>query len=195
MPQSPATVLQERLVNIALESEWFMSALCATRELGLSSWCIGAGAVRNLVWDKLHGFHKPTPLSDIDVAYFDASVISAERDAELQDKLTAILPGFPWEVTNQAAVHLWFKNHFGYEVLPLQSLEEAIASWPEFATTVGVTLLADNSIQIISPHGLDDLFSLTVRRNPIRVSVNSYRQRVLQKRYTERWPKVKVIDC
>ncbi len=128
MPHSPATALQERLIGIVRESEWFMSALTATRELGLSSWCIGAGAVRNLVWDKLHDFHKLTPLSDIDVAYFDASVISTERDAELQDKLTAILPGLPWEVTNQAAVHLWFKNHFGYEVLPLQSLEEAIAS-------------------------------------------------------------------
>jgi len=195
MPQSPVTELQDCLVGIVRESEWFMSALSATRELDLPSWCIGAGAVRNLVWDKLHDFHKPSLLSDIDVAYFDASIVSAEHDAELQTKLTAILPNFSWEVTNQAAVHLWFKNHFGHEVEPLQSLEEAIASWPEFATAVGVTLLADDSIQVISPHGLEDLFSLTVRRNPIRVSISTYRQRVQQKRYTARWPKVKVIEC
>lgn len=172
-----------------------MSALYATRALGLPSWCIGAGAVRNLVWDKLHDFHIPSPLSDIDVAFFDASIVSAERDAELQNKLVATLPSLPWEVTNQAGVHLWFKNHFGYEVAPLESLEEAIASWPEFATAVGVTLLADDSIQVIAPHGLEDLFALKVRRNPIRVSASTYRQRVQQKQFELRWPKVKIIEC
>lgn len=78
------TELHKRLIEIVRESEWFMSALCATRALGLASWCIGAGAVRNLVWDKLHNFKKPSSLADIDVAYFDASMMSTERDSELQ---------------------------------------------------------------------------------------------------------------
>jgi hypothetical protein len=195
MPQPLSTELHDHLINIVRESEWFMSALSATRELGLTSWCIGAGAIRNLVWDKLHGYHNPSSLADIDVVYFDASDVTAERDSKLQSKLNEIFPIFPWEVTNQAAVHLWFKNHFGHDVKPFKSLEEAVASWPEFATSVGVTLLADNSIHVIAPHGLEDLFALTIRRNPTRVSVHTYRQRVQQKQYIERWPKVKVIEC
>lgn len=101
----------------------------------------------------------------------------------------------PWEVTNQAGVHLWFEAYFGYAVAPLTSLEEAVASWPEYATSVGVRLEADDSLTVIAPHGLDDLFDLVVRRNPVRVSVETYRERVAQKRYAERWPKVTVVPC
>ena len=88
-----------------------MSALTAVRELNLDSWCIGAGAIRNLVWDALHEYAQPSVLSDVDVAYFDASNLSSERDAELQLHLKDKLPHVPWEVTNQASVHLWFESH------------------------------------------------------------------------------------
>ncbi|MES2070125.1 MAG: nucleotidyltransferase family protein [Pseudomonadota bacterium] len=190
-----STELQQRLVSMAQESPWLMSALSAVRGLGLASWCIGAGAIRNLVWDTLHAFPTPSALPDIDVAYFDAADLSAERDADIQRRLSAAFPGLPWEVTNQAAVHLWFERSFGHAVPPLTSLHEAIASWPEYATAVGLTLRQDDTIEVIAPHGLEDLFSLTVRRNPARVSIDTYRQRIEQKRYSERWPRVKVIHC
>ena len=172
-----------------------MAALETVRELRLASWCIGAGAVRNLVWDSLHGLTTPSALADVDVAYFDASALAPECDAELQHKLAAALPGVPWEVTNQAAVHHWFERYFGHSVPPLASLAEAVASWPEYATSVGLTLELDDSISVIAPHGLEDLFAITVRRNPARVSVQTYRQRIAQKRYAERWPLVKIVPC
>jgi len=187
--------LRGRLIELALGTPWFLAALRAVRALELDNWCIGAGAVRNLVWDALHGYAAPSPLADVDVAYFDSTDLSAERDAGLQRRLTDLLPGVPWEVTNQAAVHLWFEDWFGHPAPPLRSLEEAVASWPEYATSVGLTLNADDSIDVIAPHGLDDLFSITVRRNPTRVSLQTYRQRVVEKRYAERWPRVTVIPC
>jgi hypothetical protein len=186
---------QQRLVEIARESPWFMGALVAVRQLALPDWCIGAGAIRNLVWDSLHGKSSPSKLSDVDVAYFDATDTSPQRDKELQGKLQALDPSVPWEVTNQAGVHQWFEEHFGHAVEPLCSLEEAVASWPEFATAVGISLGQDNTLQVIAPHGLDDLFAIVVRRNPARVSIETYRHRVAQKRYRERWPKVRVVPC
>ena len=75
--------MQTRLVTIARESKWFWPALIAVRSLNLPSWCIGAGAVRNLVWDTLHEFQTPSALSDIDVAHFDALDLSAETDTEI----------------------------------------------------------------------------------------------------------------
>jgi hypothetical protein len=195
MPAASQPELTGRLVDLAHGSPWFLSALIAVRELGLASWCIGAGCVRNLVWDALHELPTPSPLSDVDVAYFDVTVLAPERDAELQARLEEAVPCVPWEVTNQAAVHQWFEGYFGHAVPPLASLEEAVGSWPEYATSVGLTLEADNSIRVIAPHGLDDLFSLVVRRNPRRVSVSTYRKRVEQKRYNERWPRVKVVPC
>ena len=185
--------LERRLIAIASESQWFMEALLAVRKLQLSSWCIGAGAVRNLVWDALHQVASPSALADVDVAYYDRTNLAAERDAELQGILASYLPSVPWEVTNQAGVHQWFEAHFGHAVEPLRSLEEAVASWPEYATSVGISIQSNGSLRVTAPHGLQDLFALVVRRNPTRVSVETYRQRVAQKRYAERWPKVKVV--
>lgn len=189
---SIALPLQRQLVLHALESPWFMQALVAVRDLGLPSWCIGAGAVRNLVWDRLHGKTTPSSLADIDVAHFDPHDLTPHRDMELQARLIRRLPQVPWEVTNQAAVHCWFEGCFGHPVEPLGSLEEAVASWPEYATSVGVWLSDEGSVEVIAPHGLDDLFSVVVRRNPTRVSVDTYRQRVAQKDYARRWPSVRV---
>ncbi|WP_396333940.1 nucleotidyltransferase family protein [Burkholderia anthina] len=190
-----STDFEADLISLARRSPWFWPALVAVRTLNLPSWCIGAGAVRNLVWDSLHGLDTPSALSDIDVAYFDSTDHSAERDATLRSLLAHTHPQFPWEVTNQAAVHTWFEATFGYAVPPFRSLEAAVASWPEYATAVGLTLLPDGSIKVIAPYGLDDLFAMVVRRNPARVSVATYRERVAQKQYRNRWPRAVIVPC
>jgi uncharacterized protein len=183
------------LITLAQHHAGFMAQLRAVRSLGLASWCIGAGAVRNLVWDALHHTTTPSALADVDVAYFDASAQHPGQDAELQARLAVLLPDVPWEVTNQANVHQWFEGCFGHAVAPLQSLEDAVGSWPEFATCVGLSLDDEDRLTVIAPHGLDDLMGCVVRRNPRRVSVATYRERVVGKRYAERWPGVTVVTC
>lgn len=181
-----------RLIEIVRRSPAFMAALRAGRVLGVAPWCIGAGALRNLVWDHLHGHAEPTRSADVDFAYFCGLDLGAERDQALQQQLTERCPGLPWEVTNQAGVHLWFERHFGHAVKPLHSLEDAIASWPEPATAVGVWLDDADALHVIAPHGLADLLGMRIRRNPVRVSVETYRHRCASKRYAERWPQVVV---
>ena len=105
------------------------------------------------------------------------------------------MPELSWEVTNQASVHLWFERHFGHAVDPLGSLAEAIAAWPEYATCVGLRLGLDDTITVIAPHGLADLFGMIVRRNPARVSRETYLERVRTKQYRVRWPRVRIILC
>lgn len=185
--------LAQRLEALVRGDAHFMAALRAARALALPSWCIGAGAVRNLVWDHLHGHAQATPLKDMDMVYFDPSDLSAQRDAALQARLAAALPGTPWEVTNQAGVHLWFEACFGHAVAPLASLQEAVASWPEYATAVGLWLDGEERLRLIAPLGLDDLFAMVVRRNPARVSPATYRERIAQKQYTRHWPRVTVM--
>jgi uncharacterized protein len=185
--------LEARLVGIVNGSPWFCRLLDAGQSLELSSWCIGAGALRNLVWDRLHDHGQPSPLRDIDFAHFDSNDLSPAQDRALQTRLTRMCPHEPWEVTNQAAVHLWFERHFGHAVPPLPSLEAAVASWPEFATSVAVTRDMAGGLRVIAPHGLDDLFDMVVRRNPTRVSLQTYRQRVRDKDYAARWPRVRVL--
>lgn len=172
-----------------------MSALRAVRKLELNSWCIGAGAVRSLVWDAMHGFAEPTPLDDVDVVYFDPAVESAEHDAALEHRLRCEMPSVAWEVTNQATVHHWFARHLGQQVAPLVSLEDGVGTWPEIATCVGVFLRADDSIGVVAPHGLDDLFHLIVRHNPVRADARTYRERVASKRFAERWPLLSICPA
>lgn len=191
MPADGAEAVAQ-LRAIVSSSAWFMDALRAGRELGLAQWCVGAGALRNLVWDALHGHAQPTSPADVDFAYFCERDLKPARDAALQQRLAEHMPALPWEVTNQAGVHLWFEAHFGHAVPPLRSLQEAIASWPEPATAVGVWLDEADQLQLIAPLGLDDLLGMRVRRNPARVSLQIYRERCASKRYTQRWPRVVV---
>jgi hypothetical protein len=185
---------EDRLRQMVLTSEWLMDALRAVRTIDLPDWVVGSGAIRNLVWDELHGYTEPTPVNDVDVAYFDPSDVTRERDRALEERLSEIHPGVPWEVTNQAGVHLWYERKFGYPIRPLTSTTDALSHWPETATCVGVRLLPDDSIDVIAPVGLDDLFGLVLRRNPKQVTREFFDARVASKRIRERWPRVAVLD-
>ena len=185
---------EQKLKRIIFEDTWFMTILIAARECNLPDWFIGAGIVRNLVWDYLHGYIKHTAVADVDVAYFDPNDLSQNRDQEAQQQLHNRLPGIPWEATNQAAVHLWYAQIFGYEVEPVYSTNEAIGTWPETVTSIGVRLQGNNELLIVAPFGLEDLFQMVLRRNPRRVSLEQYRCRYQEKKVHEKWPRVTIID-
>jgi hypothetical protein len=183
----------DRLVEIVRSTPWLMAALDAARGVDPPDWLIGAGSIRTAVWNALHGFAEPTSVADIDVAFFDPGDLRPERDAEVELALREQLPTAPWEATNQAAVHLWFARTFGYDVPPLRSSAEAVATWPETATCVGIRLTADDALDVVAPYGVDDLLGLIHRRNPARVSVEEYERRLASKRITDRWPGVRVM--
>ncbi len=184
----------DTLVRILRSNVSFMAILRAARAVELPDWFVGAGVIRNTVWDFLHGYDEPTPLTDVDVAFFDPQDLTPARDATAAELLKAQLPVIPWEATNQAAVHLWYPAVFGFAVEPATSSQDAIGTWPETTTCVGVRLLADDAFVIAAPYGLDDLMHMVLRRNPRRVSVEMFRQRLLSKRIPEKWPRVRVID-
>lgn len=183
--------LERRLAAMVRSSPALMELLDTARRLELASWCIGAGAVRSMVWDRLHGFAAPTRYDDVDVVYYDGDAAPAQ-DAALLERLRSLQPGVCWEVTNQATVHHWFLDQ-GAQVAPLGSLAEGIATWPEYATCVGVSLGSGGEINVIAPHGLDDLFQLRVRHNPVRASAAVFTERVSTKRFTERWPMLTIF--
>jgi hypothetical protein len=185
---------QLKLTDLIQTTPWFKQLLEAVRECDPPDWLVGAGVIRNLVWDHLHGYQQPTPLTDVDVIFFDPADLSPERDQAVQDQLASRLPGIAWEATNQAAVHLWYEESFGFPVPPFHSSEEAVATWPETATSVAVRLLDNDTLSLVTPCGLADLFGLILRRNPRRVTREYFQQRLQSKQITKRWPRVQVID-
>lgn len=167
--------------------------MVAVRELALPDWYVGGGVIRNVVWDHLHGYAEPSGPGDVDVAYFDATNTSPERDVREEERLRRMLPDVRWDVTNQAGVHEWFEERFGYPAAPLSSTREAVATWPETASAIALRLTPSDEIAVYAPLGLEDLFGLLVRRNPARVTAELYLRRIAEKRYAERWPKVRII--
>ena len=71
--------LETKLLAILGEHPWFMAALDAVSDLNLSQWCIGAGVIRNIVFDYIDG-GTATPIRDVDVAYFDKSDLREDND-------------------------------------------------------------------------------------------------------------------
>jgi hypothetical protein len=184
--------LETQLIEILFKHPWFMAAMDTVSDLGLPQWCIGAGVIRNIVFDYLEGVNA-TPIRDVDVAYFNISDLTEQADRRYEEILKQKMPDVPWEVTNQAAVHLWFHKQFGYEVPPLNGLAEAIATWPETCTAVAVSKIEGEGYKVYAPHGLKDLFGMVIRRNPTRIDVRTYNNRVSTKRYEQYWRSVKII--
>ncbi len=143
-----------------------LRALVVAREVDAPDWLIGAGAVRNAVWDRLHGFTEPIPPGDVDLAFFEPADLSRDHARAVESALHERAPELPWEATNQAAVHLWYPDPSGVAVEPLRSSTAAVGTWPETATAVALHLDAGDRLTIVAPFGLDDLFAMVVRRNP-----------------------------
>ena len=166
-----------------------MAQLHAARTLALPDWCIAAGFVRNRVWDRLHGISPPRLPADIDVIYYDAADLSKEREQEYEAAFDRLLPGLPWQVRNQARMHLW-------KGLPQhKNTADAMIYWLESVTGIGVRLEADDALTVIAPLGTDDLLALRCRPTPFgRHQRHEYDERIAAKRWRELWPKVRFLE-
>jgi hypothetical protein len=187
--------IQSRLIELVHSSSMLMAALRAARAVEPPDWLIGAGVIRDLVWDHLHGFDRTRRPKDVDLVFFDPGSLGSDRERSVLREVTAEAPDVCWDVTNQAGVHLWYPQVFGVEVQPLASSADGVATWPETATAVAIRLHDDDKIQVVAPCGLQDLFGLICRRNPRRVSEQEYRRRVESKHIASRWPQVQILDA
>jgi hypothetical protein len=183
--------LTDRLRELLRDSPVLMEALRAARDVDPPDWIISAGAIRDAVWDALHG-RPPAMPRDIDVGFFDADDLTPERERALARALRTRAPHLPWDVKNQAAVHLWYPGRFGVEVAPFRSTADAVRTFPEIASCVGVRLLPDDDLVVVAPYGLEDLFGLVCRHNDARVPKAFYEQRLAEKGWRERWPDLRI---
>ena len=177
------------IVRIIAEDAVAMEQLRAVRSIGLPDWCIAAGFVRNRVWDHLHGIVPARPPVDIDVIYFDAGDTGTEREYEFEDRLDDRLPGLPWQVRNQARMHV------AKELPQHRDTAHAMTFWLESVTPVGVRLEADDSLTVVAPLGTDDLLGLRCRPTLFGQARRAeYEARIAAKRWRELWPNVQFLD-
>ncbi len=172
------------IADIIAQDPVAMKQLRAARAIGLPDWCIAAGFVRNRVWDHLHGIAPPRTPADIDVIYYDAGDLSKEREQVFEAALDGLLPGLPWQVRNQARMHLW-------KGLPQhRDTADSMIYWLETVTGIGIRLEADDSLTVIAPLGTDDLLNLRCRPTAFgHKQRHEYEERIASKRWRELGPR------
>jgi len=178
-----------QLDTILRKIPWIMEVLYILRNHKADTLYLGAGSIRSSVWNHLHCLPNNTPISDVDIIYFDSSDISREKDEKLTNELISQAPQYVWDVVNQAGVHKWYSQEFGFEITPIDSLVDGVSRWPETATAVAIKLNDQNTLDVISPYGLEDLFSMVVRRSPKFPSKAIFEKRLREKRFKKTWPK------
>ena len=158
--------------------------------LGLPDCWIGAGCIRNAVWDHRHGRPPGRPAGDVDVLWFCAGRADAARDRILEAALRRLDPSVAWSVKNQARMHR--RN----DDPPYASTTAAMRAWPETATAVAVRQAAGDGFEVAAPFGLDDLFALVLRPTPHFAGAKRplCLERIAAKRWLVTWPLLRMAD-
>lgn len=171
------------IVSLIAGCRRLMGLLGAVESLDLPDGWIGAGAIRNRVWDHLHGRTKAGE-TDVDVVYFDPSDLSQCRERELEFCLRDMMPDADWQVRNQARMHL------GNGDRAYRDTADALCHWPETATAVAARL-RHGRVDLLAPLGLDDLLGLVVRPTPaFRNKADIFAARQKAKNWRARWPRL-----
>jgi hypothetical protein len=176
-------VLSNSLVG-AVWSEW--------ERLDLPECWLVAGCLAQTVWNKNFGFPPEYAISDLDIVYFDPDDVSAESEQRHGERIRMMFAKLPvWiDVKNEARVHLWYEEKFGYPIAPYQSVQDAIGTFPTTATAVGIRPSLE-TVEVYAPFGIDDLLSGTVRANTKQITREIFEAKV--SKWLTLWPDLTVI--
>jgi uncharacterized protein len=185
--------LFEQLERIVRDDEHLMYLLRAVRGTNLPQWRVVAGCIYQTVWNRLTGRPAGTGIRDYDLIYFDRADLSTEAEAAIQHRIGAAAPALPApvEARNQARVHLWFPSHFGFPYPPLSSADEALTRYASISHAVGIRLTNDDRLDVFAPFGLEDIFAMVVRPNPVLPNQPTHTRKAA--RAKQLWPELTIV--
>lgn len=183
----------ERLVEIVRKDADLMTVLKTVRGLGLNDWLVFSGSVYQAVWNDVTGREPGYGVKDFDVGYFDEDVSWDAEDAVIKRVATAFDEPLRSrvEVRNQRRVSEWFEEKFGEPYEPVKNTAEALKRFVAPAFAVGVRLEDDDSVTVEAHFGLDDVFDLRIRPNPLRPVAKDWGG--VTARALERWPELTIV--
>ena len=154
-------------LEVALgQNRWLTEILERFEEIALADSWLVAGSIAQTIWNLGCGQPAEIGLKDVDLIYFDEQDLSFDAEASHERRLRDLFRRLPikLDVKNEARVHLWYEERFGYAIKPYLSSADAIATFPTTATAVGVRRIR-GKLECYAPFGLEDLFGLIVRPN------------------------------
>jgi uncharacterized protein len=179
-----AQVLRQSPITRSLFDRW--------EHIGLPDCWLVAGAVAQTVWNDAHTFAPEHGIKDVDIVYFDAD-LREQSESHHAERLRRLLKDLPVQVDvkNEARVHLWYAQKFGYAIQPYTSTAAALATFPTTAGSVAVRPSAEG-IEVCAPFGMEDLLGLVVRPNKVQITEPIYAAKV--KRWRALWPRLTILD-
>jgi hypothetical protein len=192
-PEAAPLHRQVECLEDALQQNVVAQAVLTTAEaMELPGWYFGAGGVAQTVWNLRHGFVAAAGIKDYDLVYFDPDDLSVDNERRVEDEVASRLSDLDVvvDVKNEARVHLWYAERFARPLDPYRSTEDAIATWPTTASSVGVRQ-DEQGFAVCAPFGLADLFAIVARPNKTIVTRDIYEEKTV--RWAARWPRLRVI--
>lgn len=169
-----------------------MRVLTTISDLNIPDAWLVSGAIYNCVWNRLTDRPALHGVNDIDVIYFDTDLSWEAEDRVIKaiDQALDRLP-VPVQPRNQARVHLWFEQKFGFPFAPLGSARESLLRYASKTHAVAAQLDADGGLTIDAPFGLEDMFAFRVTPNP--VGDNRLTHETKGARIRSMWPEVTIV--
>lgn len=181
------------LHSAVLASPLLRPVIDAWDTLDLPDCWMVAGAVAQTYWNHRFGLPVSHGISDIDIVYFDDKDLTESGEASHAARIRTAFAHLPvwFDVKNEARVHCWYQDKFGYSISPYTSTANAIASFPTTATAIGLQP-SDGSLLVEAPFGVRDLMNCVVRPNKTQITRSIYEAKV--NRWVKNWPDLEICD-
>ncbi|MNO67008.1 hypothetical protein D3C76_578090 [compost metagenome] len=183
-------LLEHELIARIKNSDLLMEIFEKAQYLELDHYYVGAGCIVQTVWNQLTNRDMNYGIEDVDIVYFNGMDLSEEAEDEVIQKGKGIFKDIPYkiDIKNQARVHLWYGDKFGFEIKPYQSVEDGIGTWPTTASSLGVRRENNNHWKIYAPFGLSDLFHLMVKANKKLITEQIFMNKA--NKWKSKWPEL-----
>ena len=182
------------LIKILTKSDIFNNCIEYLVDSDIPNWFICAGFIQQTYFNYKHDFELHKNINDVDIAFFDTSHFSEEYEQKIEKEINSIIQHetIKADVKNQARVHLWYKESFGYKIKPYRDIFDAIDSFPTTTTTIGIRKNKNNKYFVYFSYGLDDLYGLVHRPNKKQITEEIYEKK--KNKISKNWDKVKIIE-
>ena len=160
--------------------------------LGLPDCWLTAGCLFQTVWNVLSDRDPRAGIRDYDLNYFDATDLGWDAEDRQISRVRAVFADVDAtiEVRNEARVHLWYEQKFGVSSPPYRSTRQAISTFPNCSSCVGVRP-GELRLEVFAPFGLADLFAMRTRPNPVLAPAGVYQMKTT--RWRQQWPGLTVL--
>jgi hypothetical protein len=185
---------EQRFIRDVLENLKVRAVLGRWDDLRLPDGWLVAGCLFQTVWNVLSGFEAESRIKDYDLFYFEPADLSEAAENAVQQRVARVLGDLqvPVEAKNQARVHLWYEEHFGYPYPTLANSREGIDRFLIAATCVGIRP-AHNGMEVYAANDLSLIYAGLLQPNPLTDHRLLFRAKAAS--YRERWPWLTVVEA